>query len=198
MTNPPDDLIALGRIVGGHGVKGWVKVQPFSADSVAFTLAKQWWIGRPAGPLKAAEIPRAIDVLWARPHGSAYLAGFKGISDRDSADLLKGHSVFVARQSFPALDPDEFYWIDLIGCTVTTDASGDTETIGVVQEILDNPAHPILSVKQQHFDSVNGVWIDRLDAKERPIFSLIPFVAAHVGSVDLAKRTIATHWPTDF
>lgn len=213
MTTAPPDLITLGRIIGGHGVRGWVKVQPFSSDSEVLSLAKHWWIGRPAGPLSVAasvpnavfsdagtgaNTPQSVDVLWARPHGTSYLASFKGIADRNAADQLKGHSVFVSRQAFPALDPDEYYWVDLIGCTVTSDESGQLETVGVVQEILDNPAHAILSVKQQRFNATEGVWVDCLDAKDRPVFSLIPFVAAHVTSVDLATRTIATHWPIDF
>ena len=201
MTTPPKDLIALGRIVGGHGVRGWVKVQPFSSDSDVLALAKQWWIGRPAGPLTGASVadtPRVIEVLWARPHGSTYLASVESVTDRTAADQLKGHTVFVARQSFPALAVDEYYWVDLIGCKVTTDESGQTQTLGVVHEILDNPAHPILSVKQQHLDATSNLMVDRLDAKERPIFSLIPFVAAHIDAVDLATKTITTHWPTDF
>lgn len=201
MTTPPEDLIALGRIVGGHGVRGWIKVQPFSSDSDVLVLAKQWWIGRPAGPLSGsslAEKPRQIDVLWARPHSSTYLASVKDVADRTAADQLKGHTVFVARQSFPALADDEYYWVDLIGCLVTTDETGQTQTLGVVHEILDNPAHPILSVKQQCLDTENNLMVDRLDDKERPIFSLIPFVAAHIDAVDLTKKTITTHWPTDF
>jgi 16S rRNA processing protein RimM len=201
MTTPPEDLIALGRIIGGHGVRGWVKVQPFSSDSDVLALATQWWIGRPAGPLSgssAPETPRVIDVLWARPHGSTYLASIKSVADRTAADQIKGHTVFVARQAFPALGVDEYYWVDLIGCKVTTDESGQIQTLGVVHEILDNPAHPILSVKQQCLDVKSNAMVDRLDDKARPIFSLIPFVAAHVEAVDLPEKTITTHWPTDF
>jgi len=55
-----------------------------------------------------------------------------------------------------------------------------------------------LSVKQQCLDVKSNAMVDRLDAKARPIFSLIPFVAAHVDAVDLAEKTITTHWPTDF
>lgn len=201
MTAPPNDLIALGRIAGGHGVRGWVKVQPFSSDSDVLPLSKQWWIGRPAGPMQPSsspQTPRAVDVLWARPHGSAYLASIKGVADRNAADLLKGYAVYVSRQSFPALASDEYYWIDLIGCTVTTDQSGSPETLGVVYEILDNPAHPILSVRQQRFDAVQGAMVNRVDTKDRVIYSLIPFVAAHVESVDLVTRTITTHWSADF
>ena len=201
MTTPPKDLIALGRIVGGHGVRGWVKVQPFSSDSAVLAITKQWWIGKPAGPLaaeSAAEKPRAIEILWSRPHSSTFLASVKGVADRTSADQLKGHTVFVAREAFPELATDEYYWVDLIGCTVTTDESGQVQTLGIVHDLLDNPAHPIMYVKQQCLDGTSNVMVDRLDDKERPIFSLIPFVAAHVDAVDLTAKTISTHWPKDF
>lgn len=202
MAGPiPSDLVELGRVLGGHGVRGWIKIQPFSTDSDAMAVAKKWWLAKPTGALDkswSTSTPIPVSVVWAKPHGNLFLASLNGISDRNESDALKGQSVFVSRQLFPPLDPDEYYWIDLMGCVVMSDASGDLVRLGVVHDMLDNPAHAILSVKRQQFDEPTGTWVDQLDGRDRPLISLIPFVGAHVASVDLAARLITTHWPADF
>ena len=202
----PEDLIELGRVIGAHGIKGWIKVQPFSSDSEALGATKRWWLRAPPSPLLAqakTQVPsnrdvpaNAINLVWAKPHGSAWIACVKGLNDRDQAQALKGQTVLVSRSAFPKLADDEYYWVDLIGCTVRTDAEGEPEHLGVVESIQDNPAHPILVVRQQR--SVEGQLVDCRDDKDKPVHSLIPFVSAHISDVDLGARTISTHWPRDF
>lgn len=202
----PSDLIELGRVIGAHGIKGWIKVQPFSSDSEALSATKRWWLRTPASPLQASKTSStssskslaatAIDLVWAKPHGASWIACVKGLNDRDQAQALKGQTVLVPRASFPKLDDDEYYWIDLIGCAVLTGSDGESEHLGVVESVQDNPAHPILVVRQQ--ESVHGQPADCLDDKGKHIYALIPFVAAHVGDIDLQARTIKTNWPRDF
>ncbi len=216
-TAIPDDLVELGHILGGHGIRGWVKIQPFSTESQALTSAKQWWLARADRRTQAAveaspmtrgpkTAPVSVNVSWAKAHGQFFLAAIKGVSDRNASDALKGQSVFVSRQLFPPLEPDEYYWVDLLGCTVMTDADSPPSEpqsleplrLGVVHEVIDNPAHALLAVKRQQFDPESGDWIDQYDANDRLVISLIPFVSAHVASVNLADRLISTHWPADF
>ena len=217
---PPDDLIELGRILGAHGVQGWIKIQPFSVDSDVLAKVKTWWIAAsdvlatsetsapkhrspnssnktlaPGHPDLSACKP--AKVVWAKSHGASFLACIDGLSDRDAAQSLKGHTIYVARSLFPRLAEDEYYWVDLIGSRVFTDASGQMSLLGVVESMQDNPAHPIMVVRQQTLSS-DGSWSDRLDARGRALHSLIPFVAAHVHRVDLAQSVIETNWPSDF
>ena len=46
----PDDAVEVGRILGAWGVKGWLKVQPFSADPKALFSARRWFLKPPEGP----------------------------------------------------------------------------------------------------------------------------------------------------
>lgn len=214
----PADLVELGRIVAAYGVKGWIKIQPHSADadvllSVAASAkpasapvapAATWWLARPALPGTSAAAsgksspahPYAIRA--ARPHGSHIVAQLEGIDDRDQAEALKGMAVYAPRSAFPAPDPDEYYWVDLIGCTLYGDHEGAPVLLGVVDEVLDNGAHAVLKVRRQQLPPQGGDPVPLLDAKGRPVDVLVPFVQAHVRAVDLANRRIDSDWPLDF
>jgi 16S rRNA processing protein RimM len=47
----PDDLIELGRIISAYGVRGWVKIQPHSAQGTVLRAAPVWWLVAPVAPL---------------------------------------------------------------------------------------------------------------------------------------------------
>lgn len=211
----PADLVELGRIAAAYGVKGWVKIQPHSADadvllavasgsSATSSPAPTWWLFRPAPPGNAGAAfgksssahPYAIKA--ARPHGSHIVAQLDGIDDRDQAEALKGMAVCAPRSAFPAPDEDEYYWVDLIGCAVYGDDNGASALLGIVDEVVDNGAHAILKVQRQHLPSPGQQPEPLLDVKGRPVEVLVPFVHAHIRAVDLAGRRIDTDWPLDF
>ena len=124
------------------------------------------------------------------------MAQLQGITDRDQAEALRGHSVQAPRGSFPAPEEDEYYWVDLIGCALYSSANGEPALIGVVGEVLDNGAHAVLKVSLQKVGADGPEPI--LDAKGRPAEMLVPFVRAHIHAVDLAARRIDSDWPAEF
>lgn len=196
----PDDLVELGRITGAYGVKGWVKVQPHSAQADVLRRAKSWWLARPAPETArgvVASVPQACKVLQARPQGATVVAQLEGIADRDQAEALRGCTVQVGRSLFPATADDEYYWVDLIGCAFYSDADGEPARIGVVDEVFDNGAHAILRVVLQRAPAPGGEPESRLDTKGRPLELLVPFVRAHILAVDLDARRIDSNWPTE-
>ena len=105
------------------------------------------------------------------------VAAAQEVPDRSAAEALKGARVFVARSSFPTAGTDEYYWVDLIGCTVF---NRDGVTLGTVADLTDTGAHSVLRVVQGD--------------DER----LIPFVAAYVDTVDLQARRIGVDWGLDY
>lgn len=173
----PDDLVLVGHVSGAYGVKGWVRVRRYSADADALLHAKTWWLDKP--------VLRDVDVLHAKVHGDDVVAQLMGLADRDAAEALKGATVQVRRSHFPVLDEGEFYWVDLIGLEVMN-LSG--ERLGIVQDLMDNGAHPILRVVADEPASP--------DLKPREW--LIPFVEHFVKTVDQAEKRITVDWGLDF
>ena len=195
----PDDLVELGRVAGAYGIRGWVKIQPHAAGSATLLKARTWWLRRSVAPTQAPEAApaTAFDVLNSRTQGSTIVGSLQGIPDRTQAEKLRGCTVWVSRAAFPATQDDEYYWVDLIGCTLYGEHEGRSVVLGVVDDVMDNGAHSVLQVKRHTLDE-HGAVQPLLDEKGRQQETLVPFVAAHVHTVDLKNRRLDSNWPVDF
>jgi 16S rRNA processing protein RimM len=197
----PDDLVEVGRVAMAHGVRGWLKVQPYSPQAEALLNAPVWWLRVPDSVSEpgASSRLRGMRVQACRRQSGQFLAvQLAGVDDRDAAESLRACTVWVPRAAFPAAEEDEYYWVDLIGCDFYGQAgSGEPVLLGRVGQVLDNGAHAVLQVDCGACDDA-GVFQARLDAKGRPVQTLVPFVAAHVHRVDLPNRRIDGDWPADF
>jgi len=204
----PQDAVEVGRIVDAWGVKGGIKVQPFSSDPQALFCTKKWFLRpaesaqgalvRPSAKAVAAKPPTAVAVKAAaaklakprflqmtqvREQGDIVVATAEGLQDRNDAEALKGARVYVSRSSFPTPDEDEFYWVDLIGLNVV---NKEGEALGQVVDLLDTGPHSVLRCV---LEAAAGA-----EAAER----LIPFVSAYIVSVSLADKRIVADWGLDY
>ncbi len=175
----PEDAVEVGRILGAWGVKGGLKVKPFSSDPQALFSSKRWFV-EPAEAKPGHQVPPMLHVVQAREQGEMVVATVQEVADRDAAAALAGARLFVARSSFPTPDDNEFYWVDLIGLTVV---NADARPLGRVVGLLETGPHCVLRIRPEAADA------DEL---------LIPFVDAYVGRVDLPGRTIHVDWQADF
>jgi len=183
----PDDAVEVGRVVGAWGVKGWIRIQPFSSDPKALFSSRRWFVRRPDAPgPQTGTWPPLLRVTQARSHGDGVVATVQEVPDRAAAEALKGARLFVARSSFPTAGDGEYYWVDLIGLAVH---NRDGVLLGTVSDLLDTGAHSVLRVQRPDARSEAP-----LDERER----LIPFVAAYIDEVDLAGRRIRVDWGLDF
>lgn len=184
----PDDAVEVGRIHGAWGVKGWIKVQPFSQDPQALFSTKRWFLKPPEGmPAKpSAAWPAVLRVSQAREHGDGIVAAIHDLDDRDVAEALRGGRIFVSRSSFPTASDDEFYWVDLIGLPVY---NREGALLGDVTGLIDTGAHSVLRVRPPDAPA---------DKPAESVERLIPFVAAYIDKVDVAGRRIEVDWGLDY
>ena len=124
--------------------------------------------------------------MQAKEHGDGIVAQAHEIPDRNAAEALHGARIFVSRQSFPTADPDEFYWVDLIGLAVS---NREGVVLGSVVGLIDTGPHSVLRVAP---DAVP----EGQTAQEAE--RLIPFVGAYVDSVSLPERRIVVDWGLDY
>jgi 16S rRNA processing protein RimM len=194
-VSPPGDLIEVGRVIGGWGVQGWIKVQPFSgspAESVLIGI-KDWWLqptmgipGRTTSVIRPgaslALVAQPLRVERTRVHSDRVVARPAGFEDRSQADAIRGRIIAVSRSAFPPAGDESFYWVDLIGCVVV---NTHEQSLGQVISVDDHGAHALLRVAEQ-------------GAPASVPARLIPFVANYVLDVDMAARRIRVDWELDY
>ncbi|WP_296895364.1 ribosome maturation factor RimM [Thiobacillus sp.] len=167
--NQGSDWVVMGRIAAPFGIKGWVKVQPYSEAPDTLMDFESWRVGH-------GEQQMHYTVETIQDHGKALVAKLAGIDDRDAAYALRGQEISVAKSALPPPKENEFYWSDLIGLTVV---NREGIELGKIDSLMESGANDLLVVK---------------GAREH----LIPFVAAFVGKVDLAGGTIEVDWGEDY
>lgn len=185
----PEDAVEVGKIVDAWGLKGWIKVQPFASVPQALFSSRRWFLkpSEKAGPPRRAtgglSIPLLLKITQVKDHGEVVVALAQEVPDRDAAEALRGARVFIGRSSFPTVQADEYYWVDLIGLDVTNRVG---ESLGRVVGLIDTGPHSVLRVLPA---DVAGA-----PAEER----LIPFVAAYVDTVSFQERRITVDWGLDY
>jgi 16S rRNA processing protein RimM len=168
----------LGRVLAPFGVRGWVKVRPYTALIAALVGQRTWWLAA------NAESPswRQFEVLIAREHGQTVLAQLRNVADREAAMAWRGALVGVPRASLPETAPGEHYWSDLVGLVVVNRAGVN---LGRVVGLLDTGAHGVLRVAGE---------TPSPEAKEL----LIPLVAAYVEAIEIEAGRILVDWELDY
>jgi len=164
-------MVIMGRVASAHGIRGWVKIQPYTEYLDSLMDYATWWIGPEQGPW------RAVAVQQREVHNKTLAALLPDCPDRTAAEKLKGLLIAVPRNSLPEQPDDEYYWSDLIGLAVVNDAG---VALGTVANLLETGANQVLSVQGD-----SGV-------------ILIPFVASAIKQVDVKNKIIRVDWSADY
>ena len=170
-----DAVVVLGEIVGSYGVRGWLKVRPFTETPEALLRYATWWLKARDRDWREYQRPDG------RLHSGALLVALNGVETREAALAMKGALVGVKRSALPAAGDDQYYWDDLTGFAVTNRAG---VVLGAVTGLTEHGAHPLLRVARP--PGARG--------PER----LIPFVPAIVDGIDVGARRIDVDWGEDF
>jgi len=165
MTDPsPDTLICVAAIAGAFGVKGEVKLKPFTQDPqncVAY------------GPLLNAAGEVVLTPKSHRVMKNFIAVTASEVTTPEEADALKSIQLFVARDSLPNTDEEDFYYSDLVGLEVK---SNDGKRIGKVAGVHDFGAGEMLEI---------APYPDKKTKKTAPSF-FHPFTKAATPKVDIS------------
>lgn len=117
--------LEAGQIVGTHGVRGELKIQPW-CDSAQFLckFSVLYLDAEGRSPLKVQKL---------RPHKNIVLGVFDGINSVEQANALRGKTVYIDRAD-AALSEGTWFVQDLIGCKVI-DIDTGTE-YGTLSEVI--------------------------------------------------------------
>ena len=180
--------LVIGRVAKSHGIRGEVVVEvrtdePDERFAPGTVLRGRTRGAAAGGSADSAATTSDFTVEAAREHSGRLLLRLSEVSDRASADALRGTLFVVDTAELPeSSDPDEFYDHELEGMIVRY-AEGHAragEEIGTVREVLHSAAGELLSVRP--------VGTDRGEV-------LIPFVAVMVPRVSREERVIEVDPP---
>lgn len=161
--SPRAQRICVAQIGAPHGVRGEVKLWPFTADPGAI---------KDYGPLETEDGAARFEIETLRAAKDHLVVRLKGVNDRDAAARLTRAKLFVPRDRLPATtENDEFYHADLIGLAVV-DAQGNA--LGQIAAIHNFGAGDLIEVKPVQGAST----------------VLLPFNQAVVPVIDIAGQRI--------
>jgi 16S rRNA processing protein RimM len=163
-------LQLIGKVAGVHGVKGELSVYPLTNSPDRFFDLTQVFIAT-EDPAGGPPQPQVIE--GTRVHKGRVLLKLEKIDDRNAAERLVGHEVFILAEEAAELSENEYRLDDLVGLT----AEGpDGKRVGKVTRVDDIPGNVLLTISVSPGREV-----------------MVPFRKHFVSSVDLGlSRLVLT------
>ncbi len=158
-----DVVLTVGVVTKPHGVRGEVRVYPYSDDICAFLKDRKLTLRR-----KEKEL--TLKAVSCRMQGGMALVRFEGIDSRDSAETLRGFEILVNRSDAPELPEGEYYVCDLEGLTAVTEEGVE---YGVLTGVLHTGANDVYEVTGKDGKTI-----------------LVPAVKDYVKSIDMDGRVM--------
>jgi 16S rRNA processing protein RimM len=150
-------LLAFGRIVGVHGLRGALRVRPDNPESNP-QLLERLFVDREGTPIE-----HRVRSSARAGRGSLKLE-LEGIDTIEQAQALRGVDLYLAIDDLPPAADNEFYYFQVVGLRVETT---DGRSLGIIDEIF--------------FNGANDVWV----VKGGPGEVLIPVIEDVVRRIDL-------------
>ena len=160
------EKILIAKVNKPHGVRGELRITSMS------DFVKERFV---PGKMLYFEVDGKTEeyvLKKIRPQNERFLITLEGIENVNEVDHLRHADILIDYDELHDLPKGQYYFIDLIGLDVFV----DDQKIGVVKEMFDLPAHPVMNVSTD----------------ERDI--MIPYVDRFILSVDLEAKRINVDW----
>jgi 16S rRNA processing protein RimM len=135
-----EKLFNVGKIVNTHGIRGELKVLS-QTDFPDLRFAKDSELIF-VDPEDKQQITAVVDS--AREHKGMFIVRFRQWDEINQVEKYKGWSVKVNEDNLAELEEDEYYYHEIVGCTVVTE---DGRELGKITEILAPGANHVWVVK---------------------------------------------------
>lgn len=154
------DFLEIGKIVGTHGVRGMVRIQPWCDNGDFLTDFKYFYLEMGAEKLSVNKIT---------PHGNVVIAAFDGIFTIESAEKLRNKILYIKRDDIN-LPEGRYFVSEIIGAKVFDNTTG--KLLGILKDVTQTGA--------------NDVWHVENGGKEY----LVPAIPDVIADVDINSDTV--------
>lgn len=161
-----EEYFEIGQIVNTSGLKGVVKVKPFTDDITKFNNFKTIYVSIKK-ELKEFEIENV------RFSKNMVFLKLKGIDTIEEAENYRNLYLKIKRDKEEKLEEGSYYIVDIIGCTVLSE---ENEILGIVDDVFSTGSNDVYVVKSD-------------DGKQ----ILIPAIKDVIKKVDIQNKEIIVH-----
>lgn len=155
-------MLAIGRVVRVHGLRGDVRVRSLSDVPGRFATLTAVTVEEPGGAR------RPLAVRAARPLGNDYLLSFESIETPEAAARLVGSLLQIAEDQAAPLPDGQYYQHDLVGMAVRTE---EGLPVGTLADILPTGANEVFVVRaadgREHLIPATKEVVRRVDVPAR-------------------------------
>lgn len=133
------ESVLIGQIVNIHGIKGEVKIYPYTDDIDNLTTLKNIYL--------TESLNDKLKVKQIRVHKGMLIAKLEGINDANTALTYKSKYIYIPKSELKELEEGTYYIEDLLGCDVI-DISNN-ETIGKLIYVFNTGANDVYEVEKE-------------------------------------------------
>ena len=161
-----DEYLEIGQIVNTNGLKGYLKVKPFTDDITRFEDLETVYIqkGRELIEFNIQDVKYVKNMV---------LLKLEGIDDIDEAQKYRNLYIKINRKNAVELEDNSYFIVDIIGSQVYTD---DNILLGKVIDVFQTGSNDVYTVKAE-------------DGKE----ILLPAIEDVIKDVDIENKKIRVH-----
>lgn len=159
--------LEIGQIVNTFGIKGMVKVKPFTENTrKRFDNLKKVYI-------QNKNERKEYEIEEVKYHKEMVLIKFKGIENPEDANLLRNYYLVIDRDEEEPLEEETYYIVDMIGLEVYTD---EGKKIGIIDDVFNSGSSDIYVVKSELGKQI-----------------LLPAIKDVIKNIDMEQRKIIVH-----
>ncbi len=160
------NLLEIGQIVNYYGIKGFLKVVPYTDDITRFDDLKKVYIEKNK-KLQEMEIEEV------KYHKNLVLLKLKGIDDINQTSEYKNCLIKIDRKDAVELPEDTYFIVDLIDIEVYTD---ENKLLGKIVDVFPTGSNDVYVVKDELGKQV-----------------LLPAIGDVIKNVDVANKKMIVH-----
>ena len=128
------DIIKLGKITAPQGIKGEVRVYPYTDKLTRFSEIEAVLLNGKRCRIQKVRYMKNMAVL-----------KLEGIDDRNAAEAVRNQELLLSREDLWEQPEDTYFVDDLVGCRVVSE---DGTPVGTLKTIHSRPAQDLYEIEK--------------------------------------------------
>lgn len=161
-----EEYFEIGQIVNTSGLKGILKIKPFTDDIKKFSNLKTIYIKTKSGLTE-------FKIEQVRYVKNMVMLKLAGIDTVEEAEKYRNLYIKILRDQEEELEEGSYYVVDIFGCKVNTDAN---QELGKIVDVFQTGSNDVYVVKDEQGKQI-----------------LLPAIKQVIKNVDIKNKIITVH-----